>query len=229
MNDQDNGALALTFKRNQFYRRQYFLALGAFALTLIVISVLIGVLVFLKRNPTKPFYFATDNVGRLIKVVPVTQPNMSLNEVIEWATEAVETTYSYDYVNYHYQLQSAQKFYTNYGWTNYINALRASNNIVALQERRMVVLAHVVSKPNLLVEGLLSGAYAWKFEVPVLVTYMLPPYDEKSKFSNALTVTVTIQRQPILQSYKGLGILQIIGTMSTGSDRPQEISNTSSG
>ena len=204
--------------------------LGAFGLSLVVIGVLIGVLVFLKRNPTHPLYFATDSVGRLIDVVPVAQPNMKIDEVIDWAINAVETTYSYDYVNYHYQLQNAEKYFTNYGWTKYITALNASNNVVALKERKMIVLAHVVDKPKILAQGLLSGAYAWKFEMPLLVTYWLPPYDDKSKFSNPLTITIIIQRQPILQSDKGLGILQIIGSMAaSGSNQPQEISNTPSG
>lgn len=225
----ENDALVLVLKRNRFYRRQYFLALGAYVLSVLVIIVLMGALIFLKRNPTLPLYFATDSIGRLIQVIPVDQPNMTINEVMQWATEAVETTYSYDYVNYHYQLQSAQKYFTNYGWSNYIKALNASNNVVALKERKMIVIAHVVGKPKILAQGILSGAYAWKFSMPVLISYSLPPYDDKSKFTNPLTVTLIVQRQPILQSYKGLGIVQIIGSMAAGSDQPQELSNTPSG
>jgi intracellular multiplication protein IcmL len=222
-------ALELVFRRNRFYRRQYFLALGAFALSIMVIVVLLGILVFLKRNPTQPVYFATDSVGRLIEVVPVEQPNMKLDEAMDWAKEAVEIIYSYDYVNYHAQFQNAQKYFTEYGWTKYIAALTASNNVVALKERKMVVIANVVEKPKLIAEGLLSGAYAWKFEMPVLVTYLLPPYDEKSTFSNPLTVTMVVQRQPILQSYKGVGIIQLVGEMAATSAQPQELPSTPTG
>lgn len=225
----EHDALLLVFTRNRYYRRQYFLALGAFALSLLVIIILMGVFVFIKRNPTHPLYFATDSVGRLIQVVPVNQPNMSVDDVTNWVVEAVETTYSYDYVNFHYQLQSAQKYFTNYGWSNYIKALNASNNIVALRERRMIVITKVVDTPKILAQGILSGAYAWKFEMPILETYWLPPYDDKSKFTNPLTVTLIVQRQPILQSYKGIGIVQIIGAMAAGSNQPQELSNTPSG
>lgn len=226
----DNKALILVFARNTFYRRQYFLALGAFALSLVVIGVLLGVIVFLKRNPTHPLYFATDSIGRLIQVVPVDQPNMKIEDIMDWAKDAVETTYSYDYINYHYQFQAAQKYFTNYGWSKYITALNASNNVVALKERKMVVLAQVVDKPKILTQGILAGAYAWKFEIPVLMTYSLPPYDDKSQFTNPLTITMIVQRQPILQSYKGLGIVQIIGNIATsGTNQPKEITNTPSG
>lgn len=226
----DHNAIALVLMRNRFYRRQYFLALGALALNLLVIITLTGVLVFLKRNPTKPVYFATDRIGRLIQVVPVDEPNMKIDDVIAWAEEAVESTYSYDFVNYHYQFQNAQKYFTTYGWTKYIEALQASNNIVALKDRKMIVVAQVVGKPNILAQGILGGAYAWKFEMPMLVTYMLPPYDAKSKFTNPLTVTMVVQRQPILQSNRGLGIVQLIAAMpAAGATQPAEITNAPDG
>jgi len=199
-------------------------------LTLAVIGILISVLAFLVRNPTNPLYFAADNVGRLIEVVPVSQPNMSTEQVTAWTIEAVQAAYSYDYVNYRGQLQNAQKYFTSYGWKNYMNALTLSNNLIALQQRKQIVIARVVEKPKLVTQGLLSGAYAWKFEIPVLVTYWQPPFDDKSKYSNALIVSIIVQRQPILQSYKGLGALQIIARLATTpSTQPQQLSDTPTG
>lgn len=216
-------ALELVFLRNHFYRRQYFLALALFLLNIVVIAVLIGVLIFLKRNPTRPVYFATDNVGRLIKVVPVNQPNMKLEEVMAWAQTAVENIYSYDFINYQSQMQFSQRYFQIYGWENYIQALTASNNLIALKERRMVVVAKVVDRPTVIAQGILAGAYAYKFTMPMLVTYMLPPYDEKSQFSNALTVTMVIQRQPILQSDHGLGIVQLLAEVATSHSGPAQL------
>lgn len=213
MNNDD--ALLMIFERNYFYRRQYLLALGAFGMALLVLVVLFFVLIYVVRNPTAPLYFATDNVGRLIKVVPVTQPNMSTEDMTQWAIHAVEKTYSYDYVNYRRQLQSAQKYFTTYGWTKYMSALKTSNNLIALTNRKLVIRAKVVGPPKLIVAGLLGGSYAWKFEMPVLVTNWLPPYDVQSKFTNALTVTVIVQRMPILQSSDGVGIVQLVAGMAT--------------
>lgn len=218
MNNDD--ALLMIFERNYFYRRQYLLALGAFGMALLVLIVLFVVLIYVIRNPAAPLYFATDNVGRLIKVVPVTQPNMNTEAVTDWAINAVEKTYSYDYVNYRRQLQSAQKYFTTYGWTKYMSALKASNNLVALTNRKMLIEAKVVGTPKLLVAGLLGGSYAWKFEMPMLVTNWLPPYDAQSKFTNALTVSVIIQRMPILQSSDGVGIVQLVASMAVAPQAP---------
>ncbi|OGT38594.1 MAG: hypothetical protein A3F12_06890 [Gammaproteobacteria bacterium RIFCSPHIGHO2_12_FULL_38_14] len=209
MADQD--ALTLIFLRNAFYRRLYHFTLLAFVLSLVAIAGLIWMLVFLILNPTQPLYFATDKVTRFIRTVSVQQPNMPTADVIAWTIEAVQSAYSYNFVNYRSQLQDAQKYFTRYGWTNYMQALTASNNLLALTQRKMVVLATVIDQPKIIVTGILGGSYAWRFEMPMLVTYLYPPYDDTSRFSNPLQITVIVQRQPELESYQGLGILQIIG------------------
>lgn len=228
MAEQD--ALVLILSRNAFYKRLHYLALAVFACCIVAIFILIWGIYYLVKNPTHPLYFATDDVGRLIEIIPVSKPNMSNDDLINWTIEAVEATYSYDYINYRSQLQEAQKYFTNYGWSRYMAALTASNNLLALTQRKIVAIAKVVGDPKIVVQGILGGGYAWKFQIPVLVTYSLPPYDEKSKFSNPLEVTVVVQRQQPLEGYKGLGIVQMIGTILTsGSDQPQEISGTQTG
>lgn len=219
-------ALRIVFSRNAFYRRLHFLILSAFLLSIVVIAALLGVLYFLIKNPTGPIYFATDHIGRLTEIIPVSQPNMPLENVTDWTIEAVEKAYSYDYVNYRSQLQSTQKYFTRYGWYYYMRALTFSNNLLALKDRRQIVIAQVVEPPRLVTQGLLGGAYAYKFQVPVLVTYWNPPFNDTSKFSNPWIVSVIVQRQPTLQSYRGLGIVQMIAESAVGvQTQPQQLSN----
>ena len=206
-------ALVLVQLRNHFYKKKYYLALIAYLLSLLVVGILVCALVYLIRNPTHPLYFVTDRLGRLIQDLPLDTPNMPTNDVAAWAIDAVEGAYSYDHVNYRAELQSVQKYFSDYGWRNYMSSLTASNNLLALTQRKMIIIAKVVSQPKLVTEGLLGGAYAWKFELPVLVTYLTPPYDEKSRFQNPLIVTVVVQRKSILTSYKGLAIIQMIGSI----------------
>lgn len=222
MNTQDS--LTLIFMRNAFYKKLCYLTLATLVLCIVVIGILISILFFLVKNPIKPLYFATDSVGRLIQDPSLDQSNMSTEEITAWAIEAVQAAYTYNYVNYRFQLQNTQKYFTTYGWQNYMQALTASNNLLAVTDRSMLVLARVVGQPTILAQGILAGAYAWKIKLPILITNWLPPYDERSKFANALTVTMIIQRQPILESYKGVGIIQIVGEV-VSSSQPTEISN----
>jgi intracellular multiplication protein IcmL len=228
MDRQD--ALIAVITRNAFYQRLHYLALTTLALAILMIGILISVLVYMYKNPSEPVYFATDEIGRLIEIVPTSSPNMTSDDVINWTVEAVESALSYDYVNYHAQLQNAQKYFTSYGWSNYMSALKSSNNLLALTQRKMVVVAKVVDKPTIVKEGLLSGSYAWKMDIPILMTYFMPPYDDKSKITNPIEMTILVQRQSVLQSYKGLGVVQLIGSIATAPlTQPQGISTTPTG
>jgi intracellular multiplication protein IcmL len=224
-----NDALVLVFSRNSFYKRLYYLALAVFALSLGILIFLIVIIYYLLQNPVHPVYFATDNVGRLIQIVPVNTPNMTTEEVTNWAIEAVEAINSYDYINYRAQLQSAQKYFTPYGWGKYMTALTASNNLLGLTNRKQIQMAQVIDRPKILAQGILAGSYAWKYQMQVLITYSEPPYDNKSKFSNAWVAEVIVQRQPVLQGYKGLGVVQLVQEFATITNKPQEISGEATG
>ncbi|MDR3492494.1 MAG: DotI/IcmL/TraM family protein [Gammaproteobacteria bacterium] len=209
-------ALPHILLRNEFYRRKYYWLLGVFFLGIVVIALLGWMLTYLVKHPTHPLYFVTDSVGRLIREIPPQQPNMTTADVSAWAVAAVESAYSYDFINFRSQMQDAQKYFTDYGWRNYMKGLDASNNLVALKQRKMIVVAKVIGTPKLSAEGPLGKEriYAWKFEMPLLITYSLPPYNEKSDFQNPHVITVIIQRQDALSSYKGLGIVQMVDNLA---------------
>lgn len=165
------------------------------------------------------FFFSLFNIAGAQETsdeAPLSQPTMSLDEVTAWTIEAVEATYTYDYKNFRAQLKNAEKYFTQHGWQQYMQGLIASNNLLALEQRRMIFLAKVTQPPKLITEGVLAGAYAYKFEMPVLISYLSPPYDNvlgKSRFDRVLIVDIIVQRQKILTSYKGLGIVQLLATV----------------
>ena len=47
-----------------------------------------------------------------------------------------------------------------------MHGLTSSNNLVALNQRKFVIIAKAVDKPKLLSVGMIGGAYRWKFEDP---------------------------------------------------------------
>lgn len=213
---KNEDALVSVILRNSFYRRQYFLALGAFVLSLVILVILSFVLVYVIRHRSEPLYFATDNVGRLIEAAPVSKPNMSLDEVKAWTVKAVERATSYDYVNFRRQMSEMQNYFTTYGWRTYMAAINANGNLRALKRKRMIYLSKVVDTPQLEVEGDLEGAYSYKFRMQMLVTTLEPPYDDTTSQLYAWNVSVIVQRQPALQSKDGLGILQLVIVAATG-------------
>lgn len=210
-NSNLSDAILLVQQRNDFYKKKFFLMLGVFLLCLLVISILTAILIYIQSQAAKPKYFVADELGRLIQDIPLSQPNMPLEDVIAWTVEGVERANSFDFVNYRQQLQDAQKYFTNTSWATYMHELTISDNLLALKNRRWVFVAKVVEKPTLITEGVLSGVRAYKLQMPLLVTYLKPPiYDAKSSTTNAFIVTVIVLRKNLLESYKGLAIYSMV-------------------
>jgi intracellular multiplication protein IcmL len=216
MEPANNDALVLIHLRNSFYRQRYRQLVGIFALCLFVIAGLVVTIVYLERHPAEPLFFAADSVGKLIPDVPLGVRNLSSQEVSSWAIKAVEAAYSYDYVNYRSQLQSAQQYFNAAAWRGYMSGLSDSNNLVALLARKYIVISKVVDMPILIKEGPLGGAYAWKYKMQLLVNYFIPPYSEQTKFSNALIVDVIVRRANLLQSSSGLEVVQLVSQFNSG-------------
>jgi intracellular multiplication protein IcmL len=217
---EDDDALLMVSIRNTFYRSKFHVMLAVFMFGLLAILTLSLMLSYIVKHPPRPLYFATDDAGRFIMDIPLQQPNMTTAEVSTWVVNAVQAAYSYDFMNYHSQLQDAQKYFTDYGWRSYMKGLEASNNLLALTTRKQVAIAHVIGQPKLMVEGPLGKAriYGWKFQMQLLATYLMPPkYDDSTKFSNPLIVTVIVERQNILSSFEGLGIVQMVATLAQSS------------
>lgn len=213
MGDEINlsDALVLVQLRNAFYKKKFHLILGIYLLSLMVIGILISILVYLEVYNVKPRYFVADQAGRLIKDIPLGELNMSTEDLFAWTVEAVESANSFDFVNYRQQFQDAQKYFMDDSWARYMKELTISDNLLTLKERKWVFVAKIIGKPTLVTEGVLSGVRAYKFELPMLVTYLKPPlYDNKNSVSNAFIVTVIVVRRNLLESYKGLAIYSMV-------------------
>ena len=199
-------ALELVRLRNEFYRDNYRRIVGVLLFTIIIIIILAGALIYLVTNPPPPRYFATDAQGRIIRLVPLDQPNLSPAALLQWANLAAVAAYTYDFVNYRQNLQAASNFFTPDGWTAFIQALNESNNLNAVIAKKLVVTAVATGAPTILQQGILDGRYAWRVNLPMLVTYQ-----SASQFTQQnVVVTMLITRVSALNSASGIGIAQFV-------------------
>ncbi|MDX1900928.1 MAG: DotI/IcmL/TraM family protein [Gammaproteobacteria bacterium] len=210
-------ALLNVFLRNMNYQARMYFVFFLWLFTLVGICILSGIVTYLVKHPTQPIYFPADQAGRLIKEISVHDANLSDDAVASWAIQAVQSAYSYDFVNYHAQLQKAQRYFFESGWREYMRGLEQSNNLLGLTERKMIIIAKVVDKPVLKKRGYLpNGTLAWSFAVHVLITTYTPPYGVSTKSENPWIVNLVIARQSILENSDGLGILQMNAGPATG-------------
>ena len=204
---EENNAVEIVHLRNEFYRDSYRRVMRVLMLSIILTVVAFLMLAYIVFNPPKPKYFAVTPSGTLTPIIPLDQPNLSQQAVIQWATQAAAAAYTFDFVNYRKNLQAASQFFTPSGWNYFISALQASRNLNTITEKKLVVSAVVTKAPVINWQGTLpDGAYGWRIEVPLTVSYQSPSVNT----STPLVVTMTIRRVPTIYSARGIGIEQFV-------------------
>lgn len=207
-------ALEVIKLRNEFYKdnqRRILLAL----IVAIGVSFMLGSLLFyIITHPPAPKYFATSINGRITPLYALDQPNQSDSAVLQWANQAAIAAFTYNFVNYREELQASSGFFTPEGWDQFLTALQQSNNLDAVKAKKLIVSAVATRAPIILQKGLLNGIYAWRVQMPILVTYQSA--SEFSQQNNVVTMLIT--RISTLNSPRGIGISQFVVGPATGGE-----------
>lgn len=203
----DTSGLGRVVVRNEFYRDGYRLALRVAVIQCIVIFGLIGAMFFIIYvHQPENRYFATTEDGRLIPMVPLTQPNLSTPALLSWVAQAASETMSFSFSNYRRNLQESSRHFTRTGWESFSTALQQARIIESIEANTQEVSAVPRGAPILKSEGVFAGQYQWVVQLPMLLTYQS---GSKVRSDNWL-ITIVVVRVPRLESPNGVGIAQWI-------------------
>jgi intracellular multiplication protein IcmL len=206
-------ALVAVALRNKFYKDSQRKVILALLVALAVNAILGFMLFYVVTHPPEPKYFATSINGRITPLFPLNEPNQSDSAVLQWANQAAIAAFTYNFVNYREELQASSGFFTAEGWTQFLTALQQSNNLDAVKAKKLIVSAVATRAPIILQKGILNGHYAWRVQMPILVTYQSA--SEITHQNNVVTMLIT--RVSTLNSPRGIGISQfVVGPASGG-------------
>lgn len=201
-----NDSLEIVNLRSDFQRDGHHRILLLLLVSIILNALLVSAFVYIISHPPAPQYFATTVNGRITPLIPLDQPNMPPSTLLQWANASAIAAYSYNFQNYRKELQSASEFFTPDGWTEFTNALKASNMLNTVIEKKLVVSAVATGAPVILDQGMFNGVYTWKVEMPMLVTYVSASQSARQN----IVVKMMIQRVSTLNSARGIGISSFI-------------------
>jgi intracellular multiplication protein IcmL len=202
---QGGAAARQVTRRNDWYKD-----LAKRAMSVAIVSQLVGVIgigVAVTAIAMKPEaqYFATDN-GRIIPVVPVSQPLSTPNEVTNWTVSAVTQILGIDFLNYRDQLAKSEGLFTKEGFESYLIALRDSGNLDSIQSNRHVVKAVANGAPRIVGQGPVRGVYSYQMQIPLTVTY----HGSTQSSSQRLMANVLVMRVSAERSRDGIAIQQLV-------------------
>lgn len=199
-------AAATELSRDALARDRYIFLLKVIYGLIAALFVSIIVNVYLGTRPVEFRYFTTTPTGAIREIQALNRPVQSTNEVLSWTTQVITRAYSVSFANHEQQLADIRPNFTEPGWRGFEQALNRSGFVEKILSQQFVSSAVPQSAPVVVAEGLVDGAYAWRLQVPILVTYQ----SASSQTSQTVNVQVTVVRRPETENPKGLGIAQIV-------------------
>lgn len=193
--------------RNEFYRDGYRNLLRLAVLQSLIILGMVGAMYFVVQiHQPENKYFATTEDGRLVPMVPLSQPNLSTPALMSWVAQAATEVMTFGFNDYRRRLQEASRNFTRRGWESFTSALQRSRIIEMVEANQQVVTAAPRGAPVLQSEGLVAGRYQWVVQVPLVVTFQ----SGSRTSNNSMLITVVVARVPRLETPNGVGIEQWI-------------------
>lgn len=206
-------AAELVRLRNNFYRDNYRRLVLSLMFLLFVIVFLVGVVFYQIYNRPEPKYFATTTDGRIMQLFPLSEAMLSPGELLQWTHRAAVAAYTYNFVNYRDAMQTLQNQFTPAGWRYYENALKISRTLEMVIAKKLVVSAVATGTPIILDQAVINGVYAWKVQIPLLVTYQSP----NEQTQQSMIVTIIVSRVPTVDMPKGIAIVSFVSSTANAS------------
>lgn len=193
--------------RNEFYRDGYRSLLRLTFLQSVIIVGLLGAMYYVIHiHQPENRYFATTEDGRLVPMVPLSEPNLSTPALMSWVAQAATEVMTFGFNDYRRRLQEASRNFTRSGWDSFTQALQRSRIMEMVEANQQVVTAAPQGAPIIISEGMVNGRYQWQIQMPLTLTYQS---GAKTRNDNLL-VTLVIVRVPRLENPNGVGIEQWI-------------------
>lgn len=161
-----------------------------------------------------PGYFAVTPDLRVMKLPKLSEPFISQQGLLDWTSEVVTQTLALDFRHYHSQLNAVANDYTPNALNQVISALKSSGTLAMIRSQRIVTSAIPTQAPVIVNSGLMNGAYTWRIQFPLLVSYET---SGSSGNKQSLIANVLVQRVSTLYNPRGVAIRQLVIQQGTAS------------
>ena len=192
-------------EQETFYNDRYFSTVFVMLLML-----LMGVALFwtnfllLATHDPEPAYFEANQQGGIIAEVPLEQSNMDINALLNWVTEGMMNSNTFNFMNYQKTIDNSAIYFTKDGFESYNNAMNNQKIIDRIIQKKLVLKTTPTDAPQVLVEKAFAGRYMWKIKAPLLFKYQSVTTED----TDLMEVTLVVMRVPSTQSPNGVLILK---------------------
>jgi intracellular multiplication protein IcmL len=197
--------------RNDFYRDGFYKVFIALTMAALAVILLGATSFYLYTHKPAPVTFYTDSDLRAFPLHPVTEPYVKQADLIQWVSEVLPASFTFDFADYDKQLKDLQQYYTPKGWAALITQLNTYANAKLIDSTKLFINAGASGTPTIPDQGMVDGRYGWLIQLPLKITYS--SLDKRTDTSISLKALVV--RVPTTNNLTGLAIDNVIVTAST--------------
>ena len=170
----------------------------------LLVSVTGNVLLFLNKTP--PAYFATTSDGRVLPMVPLSDPLRSSRWLLSWASQTAVDALTMDFVNWRRTFVRIRGRFSPQAYDNFVRAFGQGGMKALVLERQMVVSAVPSMPPVIVATGVLFGRRAWKIQIPMTVSFA----NGAGTTPKHYVVTMMVARVPTTVNPSGVAVTQFV-------------------
>ena len=199
--------IKLPDNHHDFYRQHTHHMIWLLMALIVLLMLLIGLVLYQLLNRPLPSFKAVDVDQKEMSLTSFTEPNLLPDTIINWASKAAITAYSFDWVNYEAQIGVARPYFTDAGWQDFLKSINPV--IRSVIQAQLFVNSIVSGTPVIANQGPLPGrGQVWRIQIPFLVNYQSANGTTRRNF----IVSLSIVRISTAINPQGIGIDQFVMT-----------------
>ncbi len=168
----------------------------------------IGLNFVLYYGKPKPQYFAMTAEGRIVPLIPLSEPMVSVDTVLQFAQGCITSSFSLDFDddNLRQKLQSLRSCYTEEGYKALMQAMDSSGLLERIRQRRLVTSA-VATGAGVIArtDARNPSGYKWSVQQPISITLV----NQTERRSYNFLIEIDIQRIPTIDNPRGISTVAL--------------------
>ena len=190
-----------------WYRNNYRRAIKLLFALILALCISLGIIAFLLLNQPKPQYFAATPDLRLAPLVPLNQPVLTQQGLLNWVADTITGSMSLDFLEWRKKLDAMRENFDDAAYKSFLESLNTSGVLEMIREKRLSASAVVTKAPVIIASGNVSGVATWRIEFPLIVSYESSQGVESTQH---LLATVLVRRASTATTPRGVVIQQIV-------------------
>ncbi len=172
---------------------------------LIFIGSLVAFIIMQFKEAPTPVCFTFKKGDQLIDPVPLELPSLTDAELLNWVTEAMIVSFSFNYHNYDKITNKIDEFFDSIGISSYLKMITDNKQIQQVVNQKMILSGRPTGAPRIIKDGVIDGRYAWEVSLPFILKFR----SQQIKSDVELVLDILVVRVSEQVAPMGVKIIQL--------------------